>query len=790
MSNRYRAASAFALVLVLGARAEAQSAARIAGKVLQAQGEIVTIDKGRDAGVKDRTVYDVFVDGRAVKLPFTNELCYVPQRVVAQVVIVDVEAKTAQGRVVAVTPGEAAPRVDAGANVFQNPFAAARNLPPFVKSIAAEPPRTDFGRPVTVKVQWSDDKDDLVAFDWTASGGTLSHARSAVPSVVWTPPLVTQRTVFKIAVTAFDAGGEKMTKSVDVESGPPGQQLKAYELRRTLADHGSAFMVCRDLAFDEENSAYIVDSDAVGVVGLDAGWNVKLRSEEYDQPFKQLDRIVVRGGDAYVTDLAARRAVRLRIGPKMYQDPPAVTYGGEGTGNGTFEAPADIAVDGRGDVYVLDAARGCVQIFTADGQFSGSIGSLGQGAGQLGAPVGLAIAHDGTLYVLDNGRKRVLVYRERRLVTEFEAGAQTEKLADLKVDPTTGRACVLETTSGEVRQFDASGRAAGRPFGTIGEGLAMGNFVRPARLKFDRLGSLYVISSDGKVIHRCDPGRAEEAARWGGIDFSGATDLAAGPNGDVAVLLPALYVAVNLDRLGWVKGICGGRGEAVGKLADPVAVAVDSRGYVCVLDQDQQNIQVFTPRGQPVTAIGKGGDEAGELTKPVDMTIDPSRRFLVVLDSRDDYEIKVYDVQAKSGEELRAALPGTEEGIEKAAQVSITLKGIVNVGLSGGKVESFRVDLGGGGAKIDESGKNAFKAGAWTLRGLGTPTSLGVTNLSFLVAADGTQVLVLDLGREGAQVGKVQDEAIARKPVVATADDYDRLYLWDGKASRAVEVGR
>src|SRR5205823_3110620 len=160
-------------------------------------------------------------------------------------------------------------------------------------------------------------------------------------------------------------------------------------------------------------------------------------------------------------------------GPTMYQDPPAVIYGGEGTGNGQFALPTDIAVDDHGDVYVLDQTRGCVQIFAGDGRFVSSIGAIGAGTGQMGKPVALGLAHDGTLYILDDGRKQVLMFRDRRLAGEFEVGAKSDTLADLKVDPMSGRVCVLESKLGQIRSFDANGTAQG-VFGAAGETLAMG----------------------------------------------------------------------------------------------------------------------------------------------------------------------------------------------------------------------------------------------------------------------------------------------------------------------------
>ncbi len=73
---------------------------------------------------------------------------------------------------------------------------------------------------------------------------------------------------------------------------------------------------------------------------------------------------------------------------------------------GRFYRARDLAVDGEGNIYVLDTGNHRIQAFDGDGGFLRTIGfGEGQGPGEFGSPVSLAIA-DERLVVADNGNGR------------------------------------------------------------------------------------------------------------------------------------------------------------------------------------------------------------------------------------------------------------------------------------------------------------------------------------------------------------------------------------------------
>jgi sugar lactone lactonase YvrE len=68
-----------------------------------------------------------------------------------------------------------------------------------------------------------------------------------------------------------------------------------------------------------------------------------------------------------------------------------------------------IAVDGAGDLYVLDTGNHRVQKFGPDGTFKSSLGRQGQGPGEFYYPSWLAVDDKGFLYVSDPNNQRIQV---------------------------------------------------------------------------------------------------------------------------------------------------------------------------------------------------------------------------------------------------------------------------------------------------------------------------------------------------------------------------------------------
>ena len=72
--------------------------------------------------------------------------------------------------------------------------------------------------------------------------------------------------------------------------------------------------------------------------------------------------------------------------------------------------PKAVSVDSEGDLYVVDALWGVVQVFNRQGQLLYYFGAKGTHAGEFQLPSGLFIDHDDRVFVVDSFNRRIQVF--------------------------------------------------------------------------------------------------------------------------------------------------------------------------------------------------------------------------------------------------------------------------------------------------------------------------------------------------------------------------------------------
>ena len=75
--------------------------------------------------------------------------------------------------------------------------------------------------------------------------------------------------------------------------------------------------------------------------------------------------------------------------------------------NAQFINPTGVAIDGLGNIYVVDSMNTCIQKFDSNGNYLGEWGSYGSGNGQFKWPYGVAVDGQGNVYVADTGNNRI-----------------------------------------------------------------------------------------------------------------------------------------------------------------------------------------------------------------------------------------------------------------------------------------------------------------------------------------------------------------------------------------------
>ena len=107
-------------------------------------------------------------------------------------------------------------------------------------------------------------------------------------------------------------------------------------------------------------------------------------------------------GDVWVADTAHSRIQEFDSEGKFVRQ-----FGGEGSGDGEFSAPKGLTADSEGNLWVADTGNGRLEQFSPEGAYLGQLGEAGSGEGQLSEPQGVAVGGGGDLWVADTANNRI-----------------------------------------------------------------------------------------------------------------------------------------------------------------------------------------------------------------------------------------------------------------------------------------------------------------------------------------------------------------------------------------------
>ena len=265
----------------------------------------------------------------------------------------------------------------------------------------------------------------------------------------------------------------------------------------------------------------------------------------------------------------------------------------------TLGRPADVQIDGQGDLWVIDQSYDRIDEFSPQGTYVKSIGGEGSGDGELDEPEALALDKSGDVWVADTGNDRIEEFSAegkflRAVGKEGSAAGQFTTPEGIAVD-SKGDVWVSDTENGRIQEFKKNGKYL-KSIGTTGsETETLGE---PEGLVFDAGGDLWVadyandkvdeFSAAGKYLQ----GFTTTTAQTGGRTYS-PFGIALSANGDVLVTNNREKRVEIYSQSGEFKGSLGSEGSGAGQLELGIGdgLAVDPSGDVWVADAKNKRLE-------------------------------------------------------------------------------------------------------------------------------------------------------------------------------------------------------
>lgn len=285
-------------------------------------------------------------------------------------------------------------------------------------------------------------------------------------------------------------------------------------------------------------------------------------------------------------------------------------WGSLGNGDGQFHDPADVGVDDKDDLYVVDRENSRIQKFNSSGAYVAQWGSIGSGDGQFSYPSGVSEDRNYPFVaVADTANNRIQLYdHDNKFVHSFGSfgngdGQLSAPQAGVFIFPSVAL-LVSDGGNHRLQWFDMS---AGngvflKKFGSEGNG--DGQFSFPSDIVVDSAWNFYVADTGNHRIQKFAAKtedlsvRADFLTKWGSNgngdgQFSFPSGLAVDSLGNVYVADTGNHRIQKFDASGNFLAKWGSEGNGDGQFSNPAGVAVDSLGNVYVADTGNHRIQKF-----------------------------------------------------------------------------------------------------------------------------------------------------------------------------------------------------
>lgn len=227
-------------------------------------------------------------------------------------------------------------------------------------------------------------------------------------------------------------------------------------------------------------------------------------------------------------------------------------------------------------------------------------------------PTGLAIDTKGNLYVLDSGNHRVLKFDQAgNLILEW--GKFGTDIREFNFYEDRGTVCgiaidcqdnifVVDKGNYRIQKFDGKGN-----FLTYwgSKGFANGQFVRPIYVASDAQGHVFVTDDRNPVVQKFD-NNGQFLLKWGSFgdkdgQFKHATGIAADSEGSIYISDYENERVQKFDNDGlflasWKTGVSG-------KSGTPEAITIDNSNRIYITDSELNQVEVFDKTGASLKKI-------------------------------------------------------------------------------------------------------------------------------------------------------------------------------------------
>ena len=371
--------------------------------------------------------------------------------------------------------------------------------------------------------------------------------------------------------------------------------------------------------------------------------------------------------------------------------------------------PTDIAINGRGEIYVLDASDGLIKIYSAQGRYlkhlvrdgkalafsmakegvyiadkdalavsrydfndklDYSFGSKGEGRGLFKTVAGLVAGKDRQVYVGDSKKSVINIFHAERgvgldVIPKAASRASIKMMGAIPVSVSK----LIWDGKDLLYGVDSEKKSIIRIRNGAVDGEIKVKDLAPIAVALDKNNSLWVLDKNERRVVKIDESGkildsvGSKGSKKGQLDDP--TDIAIAHNGDIYIADQGNnWVQVFNSEGGFVRAISKGLNA---NLDEPVAITLDDKDNLYVLDKARSVVVAFTSKGEALHEFGKGQGMAGDLVKPSALMASHDEIFVL-----DNNQVKVF-TQAGQYQRMFAA-KGSSLG-ELDEPVAIAAKG-------------------------------------------------------------------------------------------------------------------